>query len=38
VSGDHAVTIATHRADALLLTDDGHQGRVWLTRVPGPVS
>ena len=38
VSGDRTVTIATHDADALLLTDDGHQGRVWLTHVPGPVS
>jgi hypothetical protein len=38
VSGDHTVTVATHDADALLLTDDGRQGRVWLARVPGPVS
>ena len=38
VRGDHAVTIATHGADALLLTDDGRQGRVWTARVPGPVS
>jgi hypothetical protein len=34
VRGDHTVTIATHLDDAVLLTDDGAQGRVWLTRVP----
>jgi len=38
VRGDHTVTIATHLEDALLLTDDGAQGRVWLTRVPAPAS
>jgi hypothetical protein len=38
VSGDHAVTVATHGSDALLLTDDGQQGRVWLTHVPSPTS
>jgi hypothetical protein len=38
VSGDHAVTVATHGADALLLTDDGRQGRVWLAHVPAPTS
>jgi hypothetical protein len=38
VTGDHAVTVATHGSDLLLLTDDGSRGRVWLTRVPGPVS
>lgn len=38
VRGDHSVSIATHREDAVLLTDDGTQGRVWLTRVPSPMS
>ena len=38
VRGDHTVTIAAHLDDAVLLTDDGAQGRVWLTRVPGPAS
>jgi hypothetical protein len=38
VRGDHTVTIATHLDDAVLLTDDGAEGRVWLTRVPGPTS
>jgi hypothetical protein len=38
VRGDHTATIATHLEDAVLLTDDGTQGRVWLTRVPGPAS
>lgn len=38
VRGDHAVTIATHGAEALLVTDDGRQGRVWRTHVPGPTS
>ncbi len=34
VRGDHAVTVATHLDDTLLLTDDGEQGLVWLTRLP----
>ena len=34
VRGDHTAVIATHGDDALLLTDDGRQGRVWPTRVP----
>jgi hypothetical protein len=33
VRGDHAATLATHGEDLLLLTDDGHQGRLWLTHV-----
>ena len=33
VRGDHTVTIATHLDDAVLLTDDGEQGRVWLSRL-----
>jgi hypothetical protein len=32
--GDHTVTVATHGNDLLLLTDDGHHGRVWLTHLP----
>ena len=35
VRGDHAVTVATHDSDTLLLTDDGDQGLVWRTRLPG---
>lgn len=35
VRGDHAVTVATHDGDTLLLTDDGEQGLVWRTRLPG---
>jgi len=35
VRGDHAVTVATHEGDTLLLTDDGDQGLVWRTRLPG---
>jgi len=38
VNGDHAVSVAAHGSEALLLTDDGRQGRVWLTHVPSPTS
>jgi hypothetical protein len=38
VNGDHAVSVAAHGPEALLLTDDGHQGRVWLASVPSPSS
>jgi len=38
VAGDHAVSIATHGSQALLVTDDGRQGRVWLAEVPSPTS
>jgi hypothetical protein len=33
VRGDHAVTVATHADDTLLLTDDGTQGLVWRTHL-----
>lgn len=35
VSGDHAAAVAAHLDRALLLTDDGQRGRVWLAHVPG---
>jgi hypothetical protein len=35
VTGDHTATLAAHGDLALLLTDDGRRGRVWLTRIPG---
>lgn len=38
VRGDRTATVATHGPALLLLTDDGHGDRVWLTRVPGPTS
>jgi hypothetical protein len=38
VRGDHTATVATHGPALLLLTDDGNDGRVWLTHVPGPTS
>jgi hypothetical protein len=38
VSGDHTVDVATHGTDALLVTDDGRHGQVWLTHVPSPTS
>ncbi|MGC4112813.1 MAG: hypothetical protein QM747_20800 [Nocardioides sp.] len=30
--GDHDVSVAAHGSDLLLLTDDGHRGRLWLAR------
>ena len=38
VSGDHTVTVATHGSEALLVTDDGQHGQVWLADVPSPTS
>jgi glucose/arabinose dehydrogenase len=38
VSGDHTVDVATHGTEALLVTDDGRSGQVWLTHVPSPSS
>jgi hypothetical protein len=38
VAGDHAVSVATHGSEALLVTDDGRKGRVWLTHVPSTSS
>jgi len=38
VRGDHAVTVAAHDSEALLVTDDGRQGRVWLAHLPAPTS
>jgi hypothetical protein len=36
VPGDRSVTVAAHGEHLLLLTDDGHQGRIWLTDLPAP--
>jgi hypothetical protein len=38
VDGDRTATVAAHGRRLLLLTDDGHAGRAWLTTVPRPVS
>ena len=35
VTGDHTATLAAQVDQALLLTDDGQRGRVWLAHVPG---
>ncbi len=38
VDGDRTATVAAHGHRLLLLTDDDHAGRAWLTTVPRPVS
>jgi hypothetical protein len=36
VDGDRTATVAAHGGQLLLLTDDDHAGRVWLTTVTRP--